>query len=818
MARSFEQIRVFLASPGDLADERRIVKRIADDVNRSWKQFTGCQIELVGWEDTLPGFGRPQEIINRELRTCDYFIGMVWKTWGTPPDVDGRYQSGFEEEFEIARQSRTENGTPEISIFFKNVDSQQESDPGDQLRKVLLFRDKIEKEKIALYKKFYDMEEFEKVVRFCLENYMQRQADATMFDSDRSTDVAISAETSTDSSRQSDEDREFLRSFLDSASGKLSQNPNENFKWEPSETARLRLVASLSGSAANDKLRVGPHDANLIHHDYHVDEMSRRELTALSLASLSVLNHRNIPLWRWLVGLGQPLKFSVSWLSLVGDDQEIVGAIRALRMIGATLHDPEIHSREAILRRWFVGSTDQVVTAAMVYISQFGTKIEYEMVQAQVETVKSNLRSITLKALIDLTERFEPQRLLEYCLAHNPDTISDTQKELIVEQILKEDSFSFVEALKSPSANFRECVARAASNKRQTIGLLVKFLRSDDSEKVRIFAAEYLARGENVDWRLVRRVLSGAEKGAFFFGSVLGGAKNLVADRATAKLMWKYLASSAQLESVDSEVEWIALIKHDVQNEFDRFGTLLKILEKPTVWAIEKLRAREVYRGLSDDDIEVAISKVDWTNIQFSCFVKIFEFSEGKNFEILKEMLPNLLFDLESEAGLVEVVAAYFAKFGQFDDIFLVLNWIEKCHEEKGRGFGLGIFSEKGRNREVVAKCFVGIATAKNIISRIDRFDSDVLEVILRQMKNQYFRKIDDDVLFGLISHVSDRLREVVCCRMILTLPKKRVLPIYERYRNETTMYYNVIFWLDLYDAVTVEEARRICEYEIRTE
>jgi len=83
MAGTRKFVKVFLGSPGDLADERRAAKVNVDDFNNELAETFGCQVELVGWEDTLPELGRSQEIINRDLDGCDLFVGMLWKRWGT---------------------------------------------------------------------------------------------------------------------------------------------------------------------------------------------------------------------------------------------------------------------------------------------------------------------------------------------------------------------------------------------------------------------------------------------------------------------------------------------------------------------------------------------------------------------------------------------------------------------------------------------------------------------------------------------------------------------------------------------------------------
>jgi hypothetical protein len=62
---SLEVLKVFLASRGDLAEERRTAKQVVDDLNSFFCRQLGWHVDLCGWEDTLPGAGRPQKLINR---------------------------------------------------------------------------------------------------------------------------------------------------------------------------------------------------------------------------------------------------------------------------------------------------------------------------------------------------------------------------------------------------------------------------------------------------------------------------------------------------------------------------------------------------------------------------------------------------------------------------------------------------------------------------------------------------------------------------------------------------------------------------------
>src|ERR1022692_1811376 len=51
----------------------------------------GVQLDALGWEDTLPGKGRPQGLINADLKNADLIVFVFWKRWGTPT---GSFSSG----------------------------------------------------------------------------------------------------------------------------------------------------------------------------------------------------------------------------------------------------------------------------------------------------------------------------------------------------------------------------------------------------------------------------------------------------------------------------------------------------------------------------------------------------------------------------------------------------------------------------------------------------------------------------------------------------------------------------------------------------
>jgi hypothetical protein len=145
-------VKVFLASPGDLKDERLAAKSVVDDFNSLWADSLGYQVELIGWEDTVSSVGRPQAIINLELERCELFVGLMWRRWGTPPDNNGDYSSGFEEEFQRSVTRNSNKGTPSISLLFKQIGDEFLKDPGDDLKKVLKFKEELIAGKKSFFK------------------------------------------------------------------------------------------------------------------------------------------------------------------------------------------------------------------------------------------------------------------------------------------------------------------------------------------------------------------------------------------------------------------------------------------------------------------------------------------------------------------------------------------------------------------------------------------------------------------------------------------------------------------------------------------
>lgn len=171
MPRKETILRVFVASPNDVKDEREILEEVIREINRVWSKKLGIRFELVRWEtDTVPNIGLDaQETINEQIDDYDIFIGIMGARFGTSTNEAG---SGTEEEFERAYQ-KYEKTPHEIKImfYFKNPSMNIKEIDIDQLKKVRDFKSNLGDK--GLYKEYEDIQEFQNLVRMHLSRQMQ---------------------------------------------------------------------------------------------------------------------------------------------------------------------------------------------------------------------------------------------------------------------------------------------------------------------------------------------------------------------------------------------------------------------------------------------------------------------------------------------------------------------------------------------------------------------------------------------------------------------------------------------------------------------
>jgi len=158
-------LRVFVASPDDVEDERAALGEAVDELNEG--KF-GIRLELVRWEkDCCPGIGSdPQSVINEQIADYDIFVGIMWKKFGSPTP---RASLGTAEEFERAYNKYKQDPTSlRIMLYFKDAPpaSMSEIDPS-QWSLVNQFRERLG-EQGTLYWTYKDSNGFKTLARLHL--------------------------------------------------------------------------------------------------------------------------------------------------------------------------------------------------------------------------------------------------------------------------------------------------------------------------------------------------------------------------------------------------------------------------------------------------------------------------------------------------------------------------------------------------------------------------------------------------------------------------------------------------------------------------
>jgi hypothetical protein len=156
VATQVTKLRIFVASPGDVADERAQLARVVEQVNQILGALvpeSGLVLELIRWETHVhPGLGADaQAVVNEQLQigTYDVFVGIFWTRFGTPTP---RAESGTEEEFRVAYEAWKRRGRAiQIMVYFCRSSAAIPDDEKavEQLRKVVRFREQLFREGLA---------------------------------------------------------------------------------------------------------------------------------------------------------------------------------------------------------------------------------------------------------------------------------------------------------------------------------------------------------------------------------------------------------------------------------------------------------------------------------------------------------------------------------------------------------------------------------------------------------------------------------------------------------------------------------------------
>lgn len=166
-------VTLFVGSPGDVAAERKRLDGVVQELNRSLSEHFGVLLDLREWRQVLPDMGRPQAVLFEQLpvERWDVFIGILWLRFGTPSGAHApngaAYQSGTEEEFQLAYRAWKELGRPRVLIYRSQRRAPPKQVDAGQLAAVQRFFDQFEAAGAhpGLHASYDSPTEFESLVR-----------------------------------------------------------------------------------------------------------------------------------------------------------------------------------------------------------------------------------------------------------------------------------------------------------------------------------------------------------------------------------------------------------------------------------------------------------------------------------------------------------------------------------------------------------------------------------------------------------------------------------------------------------------------------
>ena len=135
MAYQASVVKVMIASPGDVATERQMIRDVLFEWNSIHSEDKGLVLLPIGWDThSSPQMGdRPQAIINKQiLADCDLLVAVFWTRIGTPT---GKSASGTVEEIE----EHVAAGKPAM-LYFSSVPVRLDSVDSEQYQQLQEFK------------------------------------------------------------------------------------------------------------------------------------------------------------------------------------------------------------------------------------------------------------------------------------------------------------------------------------------------------------------------------------------------------------------------------------------------------------------------------------------------------------------------------------------------------------------------------------------------------------------------------------------------------------------------------------------------------
>lgn len=808
-----EVMRVFMASPGDVVPERNVAHEVVQEINRNVGRELGVRIDLMGWEDTLPGQGRPQAQINEEVERCDIFLGLVWKRWGSPT---GEFSSGFEEEFTLASDRSERDGVPVIWLAFKKIDAASLEDPGEQLKKVLLFRQQQEVERRVFFKEVASTEDWGSQLRQWLTTHILRrykERERSRSDTDQLKGVTAGSGTSREIVMPADPaSRAVSRQLLEVAQTlqRAFSAPGAEEYWNRAlemsrfELDRLALwvQTQLSIRFAEDFLDV--HRVNRLYLQRHDIEFSYPERSLLFVTMISDQN-RVVPGWYWFskasesVTVDNLLSYSIGNDRFFQSDSLQLAALRTLREIRVSLSQTQVGQLFEII-------DEATVPVAIAALDLVGGWASLDLV-ARLEELEDHQDSLVVaqatRVKRQILARLDGDRLLDGLVEADFGVGEDVVK--LLEPIAQGLSGELlVKALSARESRLTEFAIETLTARNELSGDKLESFLSHGSRSVRQAALKALIRqGRSPRPDEVRTLLEGEQKSPRLFLGLIGSVA-VKPEEVLAELYATWdsdkLMTVIRFYSSDGSIAFGAM----AMGYFSQVANFVRVQMSA---GFSGLREQDRDEWKAQYGAHAATLEEGWKRVEG--FMEAQFFAAGlaalvvHGVEADVEYARNFLrrSGAVPDEGRVSAIALI-QKFGHAADVSLLLSLVHDSYGRTKRDAAAAAVRLTDDLEEtlntILADQNVDVARA-GILAAIERGAGPVAELLTPHLRHQ-----------------TDAIRELAIAAIVSESSDESLEELLQSYPEEENYYYNVMVWLDrvLYapGGIGTEQRARLAE------
>ena len=810
-------LHAFLASPGGLEEERKAIRDVVDEFNRLWADELGYQVDLVGWEETVAGYGRPQHLINQDVDRCDLFIGMIWRRWGTPPDSDGNFSSGFEEEFQRSMDRRERTGRPQVSLFFKEIPEDVMADPGDDLKRVLEFKEEVMAKRKILFQNFSTVRDMEDRARQCVTEYVKQVKSA---DTAPEPDEARARRPKTEPGTAQNEERPGSSplsaegfAFVHDLVQRLGHE-SAMANLSASDVARFRLLANSLSKPGNDELDLGVHDINILFLAHAKGlKLGPRELRCLVKLGFQNYSYENVPVWCWYSAItDSSLDIAFVSAAIGANDDEKVGAIRVLSALERKLpQDDENQTRNKIIDSWLSkDSSKHVKSAALDYLAKNGTSADLAVVQREYDRSDSETSRTALECVLGILLRTgAPNAAHEVVLNAQFVSLDRTLLNAVFDGFDDVDAEELFLGLEHRNAEVRLRTLKVLFSRGSLDRAMAERLTTDSDALVRNEAITTLSGlGRVFTEEEVKGILVPPQK------TTLLGLQ--VSDKRGEELFAQYRLESLKQVSEAELTRRIAesLVVEDSayfvraesyfadhatelrQDVDDRFSAYFEERIRRMESSLGHLsRVKDIIKRVSDHG-ESSRKKITRQGLDILCRA-----GEHMDLQRVRDNLQN------GYAGLSMADAGFLETHGEWSDIPLLVN-----AEGWRRGETLITTADHDEVLRGVAKAILAMSDGYPFASLVGlELPAGILKETILFCAESVFSAMSDQDLLRLFDHEEEGVRKAAAIVAVRTLPVQRIKSILHKYiGSDKDQYYNVVHWLDLGASMSRDEAQKV--------